>query len=81
LAVGEQANKKALFFMIEAQGAENRELTEVVFTAADLISGSSEVQAGESIRNTAEYLGGPGQKLEHQESVESRVAVILPILL
>jgi hypothetical protein len=42
LAVGEQANKKALFFMIEAQGAENRELTEVVFTAADLISGSSE---------------------------------------
>jgi hypothetical protein len=28
--------------MIEAQDAENRELTEVVFTAADLIQGSCE---------------------------------------
>jgi hypothetical protein len=42
LAVSDRANKKALFFMIEDPVAEHRELKEVVFTAADLILGSSE---------------------------------------
>jgi len=67
--------------MIEDPVAEHREVTEVVFTAADLISGSSESERAKVSETLLNILEGTGQKLEHQESLQSRLAVILRILL